>query len=244
MSRVSFTETTRRGLAIATGCSVAVLVPLVLCAPTAAAQAPPPTLTGESLAAGLFTAPAGLGSIAITSATCKPAASSSFSYQVSGPAAGPYPGTFTESGTVTMGPQNITTGFSNPTALITAWTVSFTITSPAGSVTGTKTLPTGATGVGICTTASQSPVGVEQYAANVVPPGLAYRAAISVSGAQFGDHGLSFPVTFNDVPATAASNNFNEGFTSEQVTTMQLCNQNSQANQDQVLNQQGCTNSQ
>jgi len=244
MSRVSFTETTRRVPAIAAGCSVAVLVPLVLCAPAAAAQAPPPTLTGESLAAGLFTTPAGLGSIAITSATCKPAASSSFSYQVSGPAAGPYPGTFTESGTVTMGPQNITTGFSNPTALITGWTVSFTITSPAGSVTGTKTLPTGATGVGICTTASQSPVGVEQYAANVVPQGLGYHAAISVSGAQFGDHGLSFPVTFNDVPATAASNNFNEGFTSEQVTTMQLCNQNSQASQDQVLNQQGCTNSQ
>lgn len=243
MSWVSFTETTRRVLAIATGCSVAVLVPLVLCAPAAAAQAPPPTLTGESLAAGLFTTPAGLGSIAITSATCKPSGSSSFSYEVSGPAAGPYPGTFTESGTVTMGPQNITTGFSNPTALITAWTVSFTITSPAGSVTGTKILLTGATGVGICTTASQSPVGVEQYAANVMP-GLAYRSAISVSGAQFGDHGLSFPVTFNDVPATAGSNNFNEGFTSEQVTTMQLCNQNSQGNQDQVLNQQGCTNSQ
>ena len=242
MSKVSFTDSARRVLAIAIGCSVAVLV---LCVPAAAtaAQVPPPTLTGESFAAGLFTTPAGLGSIAVTSANCNPAGSSSFSYQVSGPAAGPYPGTFTETSTVTMGPQNIPAGFSNPTALITGWTVSFTITSPAGSVTGTKTLPAGTTGVGICTTASQSPVGVEQYAANVVPPGLAYQAMITFSRAQFGDHGLSFPVTFNDVPATAASNNFNESFTSEQVTTTPLCNQNSQANQDQVLNQQGCANS-
>jgi hypothetical protein len=75
-----------------------------------------------------------------------------------------------------------------------------------------------------------------------VPPGLAYTATITVSGAQFGDHGLSFPVTFNDVPATAASNNFNETFTSEQATTTPLCNQNSQTNQDQGSNQQGCAN--
>ena len=209
----------------------------------AAAQVPPSTLAGESFAAGLFTTPAGLGSIAVTSDNCNPAGSSSFSYQVSGPAAGPYPGTFTETSTVTMGPQNISGGFSNPSALITGWTVSFTITSPAGSVTGTKTLPTGTTGVGICTTASQSPVGAEQYAANVVSPGLAYQATITLSGAQFGDHGLSFPVTFNDVPATAASNNFNESFASEQVTTTPLCNQNSQKNQNQGGNQQGCANS-
>jgi hypothetical protein len=227
-------------LAIAIGCSVAVLA---LCVPAAAAQVPPRTLTGESFAAGLFTTPAGLGSIAVTSATCNPAGTSSFSYLVSGPATGPYPGTFTETSTVTMGPQNIPAGSSNPTALITGWTVSFTITSPAGSVTGTKTLPTGTTGVGICTTASQSPVGAEQYAANVVAPGLAYKATITFSGAQFGDHGLSFPVTFNDVPATAASNNFNESLASEQVTTTPLCNQNSQTNQDQVLNQQGCADS-
>jgi len=227
-------------LAIAIGCLLSVLV---LRVPAAAAQVPPPTLSGESFAAGLFTTPAGQGSIAVTSANCNPAGNSSFSYKVSGPATGPYPGTFTETSTVTMGPQNIGAGFSNPTALITKWTVSFTITSPAGSVTGTKTFPTGATGVGICTTASQSPVGAEQYAANVVPPGLAYKATITVSGAQFGDHGLSFPVTFNEGPAAAAANNFNESFASEQVTTTPLCNQDSQGNQDQVLNQQGCANS-
>lgn len=239
MSMLPFTDAARRVFAIAIGSSVAMLV---LCVPAAAAQVRPPTLTGESLAAGLFTTPPGLGSIAVTSAACNPAGNSSFSYRVSGPAAGPYPGTFTETGTVTMGPQDIPSGFSNPNALITGWAVSFTITSPAGSVTGTKTFPTGATGVGICTTASQSPIGVAQYAANVVPPGLAYKATINASGAQFGDHGLSFPVTFNDGPATAASNNFNESFASEQVTTTPLCNQDSQGNQDQVLNQQGCAN--
>ena len=72
---MSFTDAARRVLAIAIGCSVAVLA---LCVPAAAAaaQVPPPTLTGESFAAGLFTAPAGLGSIAVTSATCNPAGSS------------------------------------------------------------------------------------------------------------------------------------------------------------------------
>jgi hypothetical protein len=243
MSKVSFTEAARRVLGITIGSSVAVLT---LSVPAAAAQVvPPPTLSGESFAAGLFTTPAGLGSIVVTSASCNPAGNSSFSYQVSGPAAGPYPGTFTETGTVTMGPQNNPSGFSNPTALITGWTVNFTITSPTGSVTGTKTLPAGATDtVGICTTASQSPVNVEQYAANVVlPPGLAYTATITVSGSPFGDQGLSFPVTFNDIPVAAASNNFNESFASEQVTTTPLCDQNSQTNQDQGRNQQGCSNS-
>ncbi len=235
MSKVSITG----AALLAVGCSVAVLE---LCVPAASAQAAPPTLTGESFAAGLFTTPAGLGSIAVTSASCNPAGNSSFSYQVSGPATGPYPGAFTETSTVTMGPQNIGSGFSNPSALITGWTVSFTITSPAGSVTGTKTLPAGTTGVGICTTASQSPVGVEQYAANVVPPGLAYTATVTSGGAQFGDHGLSFPVTFNDIPVTAAANNFNESFTSAQATTTPLCNQNSQSSQDQGGNQQGCAN--
>jgi hypothetical protein len=232
-------------VAIAIGCSGAVLVPLALSAPAIAAQVPPPTLTGESFAAGLFTTPAGQGSITLTSASCDPAGTSTLSYQVSGPAAGPYPGTFTETGTVTMGPQNNPSGFSNPSALITSWTVSFTITSPAGSVTGTETLPTGATTTGICTTASQSPIGSEQYAANVVAPtGLAYQATITVGGAQFADQGLSIPVTLNDVPVDPATNNFNESFTSEQLTTTPLCDQNSQGNQDQGQNQQGCANSQ
>jgi hypothetical protein len=211
-------------------------------ASSAAAQTTPPTLTGESFAAGLFTTPPGLGSIVLTSANCNPAGTSTFSYAVSGPAAGPYPGTFTETGTVTMSPQTIPGGFSNPSGLLTSWTVSFSITSPTGTVTGTKTLPAGTTGVGICTTAAQSPVGVEQYSANVVPPGLAYTATIAAGGAQYRDTGLSFPATFNDVPATPVSNNFNESFTSGQATTIPLCDQNSQTNQIQPGNSQGCAN--
>lgn len=236
MSKVSFADVTRRVLAIAIGCSVAALV---LGVPAAAAQVPPPTLNLESFVAG-----PGAGSIAVTSATCNPAGNSSFSYKVSGPASTPYPGTFTETGTVTMGPQNIPNGSSNPNGLLTGWTASFTITSPTGSVTGTKTLPIGATDtLGICTTASQSPVGLEEYAANVVmSPGLAYKATITSSGAQFGDHGNSFNVTFTDIPTIAAVTNFEEKFFSAQVATTPLCNQNSQTNQDQVGNQQGCAN--
>jgi hypothetical protein len=211
-----------------------------LSAPGSWAQAPQPTLSGESFAAGLFTTPSGLGSIAVTSASCNPSGTSTFTYAVLGPAAGYYAGAFTETGTVTMGPQTFPGGSGNPSALLTSWTVSFTISSPNGSVTGTKTLPTGTTGVGICTTAPQSPTGVEQYSGNVTPPGLSYLATITAGGAQFSDQGLSFPVTFNDVPATAVSNNFDESLTSEQATATPLCNQDSQTNQDQILNAQGC----
>jgi len=74
-------------------------------------------------------------------------------------------------------------------------------------------------------------------------PGSRIKPRSPLAGLSSGDHGLSFPVTFNEGPATAAANNFNESFASEQVTTTPLCNQDSQGNQDQVLNQQGCANS-
>jgi hypothetical protein len=229
----------RRVSAITIGCSAAVVV---LAVPAAAAQVPPPTLNLELFTAAPFMA---VGSIAVTSATCNPAGDSSFRYRVSGSASTPYQGTFTETGTVTMGPQNISNGSSNPNGLLTGWTASFTITSPTGSVTGTKSLPAGATDtLGICTTASQSPVGLEEYAANVVmSPGLAYRATITISDAQFGDHGNSFSVTFTDIPILAPVTTFEERFTSQQLTTTPLCNQDSQTNQDQVGNHQGCANS-
>lgn len=54
----------------------------------------------------------------------------SFNFAVSGAATGPFPGTFTESGSFSAGPSGYLTGFSS----------TFTITSPAGTVTGTKRL--------------------------------------------------------------------------------------------------------
>jgi hypothetical protein len=54
----------------------------------------------------------------------------SFDFSVSGTAAGPFPGTFTESGSFTTSPSGIVNDFSS----------TFTITSPAGTVTGSKRL--------------------------------------------------------------------------------------------------------
>ena len=64
---------------------------------------------------------------------------------------------------------------------------------------------------------------------------------ITVAGAQFADSGTS-PTTFNETPTTPVANNFNEDFGSSQVTPTPLCNQDSQANQPQPVNNQGCVN--
>jgi hypothetical protein len=57
-----------------------------------------------------------------------------FTFSVSGTAYGPYPGTFTESGS-----------FSITNKVLSAFSASFTITSSAGNVTGTKSLQQGQT---------------------------------------------------------------------------------------------------
>ena len=69
-------------------------------------------------------------------------------YEASGTATGPYAGTFTETGTVTVGPAEEPTGRQR----VTAASISFTVDSPAGQVTGTKTyVPTGDPNVNIAT---------------------------------------------------------------------------------------------
>jgi hypothetical protein len=89
----------------------------------AALAAAPASLMGETLN--------GDGSI---SATCTSPDNGSFTFSASGPtsisgATGPYPGTFTESGNFTI---------TNST--LTAFSATFTITSAAGSVSGSKSL--------------------------------------------------------------------------------------------------------
>jgi hypothetical protein len=98
------------------------------------AQILPPTLTGEFFSG----AP-----VQITSVSCNPAGTSSFTYSTAGLAFGPYPGMFTEMGTITIGP------LSGPQAAdgflfgpVTSVQAFFTIDSPVGQVTGTKELTT------------------------------------------------------------------------------------------------------
>jgi len=107
-------------------------------------------LTGESFdAADIFGFPN--GRISIT-ANCNPDGSSTFSYSASGSAFGPYPGTFIETGTVTIGPQFIAPGQGIAFGDVQTFSASFTIDSPLGQVTGTKSLPVPGFHGGTCVT--------------------------------------------------------------------------------------------
>jgi hypothetical protein len=109
-------------------CITAALVAGTL-VPAAGASPPPPAspLTDEILQ----------GSTMITSRDCDPDGTSSFSFIASGVATGPYEGTFTESGTVTIGPHfNVEGGLPRGPAL--SFDVQFTISTSAGNITGSK----------------------------------------------------------------------------------------------------------
>ena len=99
----------------------------------------PPSLEGEQFYA--IEAPQFSSGTVDVSGSCTPTAgtTSTVTYQASGLATGPYPGTFTESGTLTA---TVTTLASNPfvgIGSVVTWTAEFTIDSPVGDVTGTKT---------------------------------------------------------------------------------------------------------
>ena len=216
----------------------AILALAVQVTAASAAAVPPPTLTGETLLGGLFTPAA--SSVVVTSASCNPDGTSTFTYQASGPASGPYIGTYSETGTVTMGPQTIPGP--PPSAQVTSWTASFTINSAIGTVTGIKSLPPNTPDIaGICTGAGAT-FAAEEAAATGAQDALLYTATITVpGGSQFTDQGGSRASVagFPDIPQ---SNQFFENFTSSQTATTPLCDENSQNNQTQSGNNQGCAN--
>src|SRR5205085_10711578 len=98
-----------------------------------AMAANPPSLQGESFGAD----PASYQT------TCNPGANSTISWSLTGTAFGPYPGTFTETGTTTIGPQTevgLPNTFGQNAGPFISAHASFTINSPAGQVSGTKDL--------------------------------------------------------------------------------------------------------
>ena len=99
---------------------------------------PPPPLTGELL----LGAPATPDDFATTTpGGCDTAGASTFAYDASGTADGPYPGTFTEHGTVTVEPQTGAVGsFGFATGPVSAFSAEFTITSGSTTVRGTRWL--------------------------------------------------------------------------------------------------------
>jgi hypothetical protein len=83
--------------------------------------------------------------VTLTTVDCDPTQVSTVGYTATGVATGPYPGTFTVQGTVTIEPQTLVGGRPGTVAgPLQSLTETFTIDSALGTVTGTKTLAAGA----------------------------------------------------------------------------------------------------
>ena len=183
----------------------AALVCLAL--PSTAAAQVAPTLTGEYLTAE----PAATA----TSFNCNPLGDSTFTFAVSGVAFGPYPGTFTETGTATIGPQTdefLPGQFRGP---VTQFDAQFSIDSLVGTVSGTKTLippTTPVSNVGVC----------NQFGGQIGGVDTDYTATITTTDGTFTDQGQSLNQQFNICPegrdcGTSSSGQFHEWFTSQQA---------------------------
>ena len=159
--------------------SAAAALLLLLCVPATGSAAPPqakPSLAGESFA----------GTPTVTFA-CDPMNSSTISYTVTGTAAGPYAGTFTETGTATLGPQGIWKDPTNPNAPgdVTSFNATFTIQTASGvKISGSKQLaPPGtlAGNQGFCDNFGLQSFGVQSD----------YTASIKAKGPSCTDTGQS-----------------------------------------------------
>jgi hypothetical protein len=167
---------------------VAVLATLV--APSVSADSPPPTLSGVFLSAE---------PVSIT-ASCNPGSTSTMSFSAIGTAYGPYPGTFTATGTVTIG--GTLTGFyvnGIPLYQVTSVQTYFTIDSTVGQVTGTTQLVTPGSVSGLCNDFdTPSPYGMSLITGTfreLLPDatgfGLSYEATIETASGLYGDVGGS-----------------------------------------------------
>lgn len=182
----------------------------------AAAQGPP-TLTGENLTASEPTFPAS-SDVETSNATCDREGTSTFSFFATGPANGPYPGTFTETGTVTIGPQNETNPIFFGSGSVISLEVEFTIDSPLGQVTGTKsvTIPDDPTlpNNGTCTSFFDHPELGTGTRRAFSSQHATYDARIVTADGTFFDRGTSSIGLFHTSSNTVESSGFNETFVS------------------------------
>ena len=160
-------------------------------------------LTGESLLASELGEP-GTSNV---QGTCNPLGTSTFTFMVTGTAFGPYPGTFTETGTVTLS--------SLPTA--TSFESTFTIDSPAGTVEGSKSLAGfEAASLGLCGATAFPTGGADSL---LFQGTVSYAATITTPLGTATDSGESF-VNLQDsqVRGRPGFNGFNfaESYTSTQ----------------------------
>jgi hypothetical protein len=127
-----------------------------------------------------------------------------FSYSATGTASGPYPGTFTENGSMTS----------------TQLAASFTIDSPVGRVTGTKS---GLAGVSCAFVPPCSGTAAcEDFGAafntpgvlSVFQPGNTYQATITTATGLFADNGLFNARYYHTDSPPSSLDGFDEGFQS------------------------------
>jgi hypothetical protein len=156
---------------------------------------PPPTLSGVSFHQDSPT---------ITSVDCT--GTTNFTYSATGVAAGPYPGTFTETGALT----------------VNRLSASFTIDSAAGQVTGTKTANVGVSCGGSCAGVAACALAGASY--NTLPGQLSstdtYTATIRTAAGTFIDTGLFGAVFYRS--ADSPLNGFDSSFASDLVSPTQV----------------------
>jgi hypothetical protein len=177
----------------------------------------PSTLWGENLDAAVNVPPGGAvppGQVAITG-TCD-LSGGSFTFTVTGVATGPYAGPFEESGSFTLGPLvGGAPGTVGTRALLT-FSSAFSVDSPTGHVTGTKSLR-GSPFVeaGNC---QQDSGGIFcPTCGNQIIGSLLYTAQIETSDGVFMDRGHANVVTRDTEPNQPApyENFFSEPFVSD-----------------------------
>jgi hypothetical protein len=152
----------RKGWLVGFATLAGLLGPSVVGGSAFAATVPPaPTLTGENL-----TAPSGLINVSCGN-------TGEFTFTVSGTATGPYTGAFTASGSGTVYPFNALASF----------TETFTISSPTGQVTGTKTISAPeSSGLEVC---------YQDPGTFIISPTTDYQATISTSQGNYTDQGTA-----------------------------------------------------
>jgi hypothetical protein len=196
----------------------ALLAGLCLLATAPASFAQAPSLSGESLESDLTFG--GLQNTTFGPFTCNKNGTTTIPFQANGSAFGPYVGTFTESGTVTVGPQSNTTIDLRGVGPITAFQSTFTIQSefPSGTVTGSKSLsptaPTEATltgGFARCNPDGSSPPNDTFVIVN--NPNILYTAQINVTIGSRSDNGNASAV-LRSQPQPPSTNTFQEIFNS------------------------------
>jgi hypothetical protein len=142
--------------------------------------------------------------------TCDLTGTSTINFTASGVAVGTYPGPYTETGTITLGPQPAI----GSQVLLTTFQSTFTINSPVGRVTGTKELHPVFGGSGLCYDFQFGSLFLDSRIASGL---LRYEAVIETpDGRRFRDRGEStFNLTDVDSPPADAVHFFDEGFQSD-----------------------------